>query len=416
MKPICISGGTFIGNHGAEAMLTTCIGRIRERYPDVPIAVLSPYYAEDKAVLKRDDIILLNSSPLYLSLVLFPLSLLAAFLKLIKLSKLICCFPKAVRVISEASAQIDVAGVSFMDSRQMFLVFNVLSLMPALILNVPVIKFAQALGPFNRRLNRSLANFILKKCEAIFARGPDTLKNLQELNLPSEKVFLAPDVAFCHKLGDSITVENPEYCEKLIEKIRKRSEEKIIGICPSSLLASKSSPPSAYIEFVEEMITSLINSNYKIVLFPNATREKKMNTFRNNDLRIILDVKKKLNTEEKIIYVEKNITADTIKRIVMLCDVTVVSRFHTMITSLSTETPVFVLGWSHKYLEVMKFFDMSEYVVDYKKSNVNEVVEKVIKLMEHHNELSEKIKERFPKVYKNAFFQFEYLFKLLENK
>ena len=401
-------------------MLTTCIGRIRERFPGAPIAVLSPYYSEDKEILRRNDVILLNSSPIQLAFVIFPCSLVAALFKLLKLSKLICLLPKSVQTISRSSAQIDLAGVSFMDSRQIFLLFNILSILPAILLGIPVIKFAQALGPFKRSLNRLAANLFLKKCKMIFARGVETLNNLNDFGLPPEKFSFASDVAFCHEIGDSITFENPEYCEKLLEKIQNTTNKnvKTIGICPSSLLASKSKPADAYTNYVAKITSHFLKANYRVILFPNATREAKMYKFRNNDLRVIQDVKLKLNSEkfsdEKFIFVEKNINADVIKKIISNCDIIVVSRFHAMIASLTTETPAFVLGWSHKYLEVMKLFGMEEMVVDYNRSKTEEVIEKVIELIDQQDFWIEKIHEKLPDVHKKSFSQFEFLFNLLE--
>lgn len=365
---------------------------------------------------------MLNSSPFHLTFVIFPFSLIASLLKLLKSSDFIRFLPKAVQIISRSSAQIDLAGVSFMDSRQLFLPFNILSILPAILLGVPVIKFAQAVGPFKRLLNRLAANIFLGRCKMIFARGIKTLDNLKELGFPSKKYSFASDVAFCHKIGDSITFENPDYCEKLLHKIQNvdNSNIKTIGICPSSLLASKSKPVDNYTNFIAEITTHFLKGNYRVILFPNATREAKMDNFRNNDLRVIRDVKLKLNpkdlSEENLICVEKNINADTIKKIISKCDVTIVSRFHAMIAALTTETPVFVLGWSHKYFEVMEMFDAETLVTDYNKSGVKEITLKVNKLIEQHDLWVKKIHEKLPGVHKKSFSQFEYLFKILESQ
>lgn len=256
----------------------------------------------------------------------------------------------------------------------------------------------------------------------IFARGNETLNNLKEFGLESEKFSFAPDVAFCHKIGDSITSENSDYCESLLSKLQTETNNNIttIGICPSSLLASKSQLSGSYTNFVSEITSRFLKMNYRVILFPNATRQAKMHTLRNNDLRVIQDVKLKLDAEnfpeENIIYVEKNMNADVIKNIITHCNITIVSRFHAMIASLTTQTPVFVLSWSHKYLEVMKLFGMEEMVIDYNKSNTKEVIEKVIKLIEQKELWIEKIQETLPDVHKKSFSQFEYLFNLIETQ
>ena len=43
--------------------------------------------------------------------------------------------------------------------------------LPAHILKVPVIKFSQALGPFENKFNKIIAKIFLPLCKIIFARG-----------------------------------------------------------------------------------------------------------------------------------------------------------------------------------------------------------------------------------------------------
>ena len=85
MKTISIIGGTISGNRGAEAMLSTVIGRTRENYPSAVFNVFSYYPADDRKVCIDKHISIYSATPVYLVFVLFPFACLLGLLKLIHL-------------------------------------------------------------------------------------------------------------------------------------------------------------------------------------------------------------------------------------------------------------------------------------------------------------------------------------------
>lgn len=417
MKTVCIAGGSFTGNHGAEAMLITCISRIRERASDTRFIVMTPCVKADRAVLRDTSITLVSSTPVSLVLFLFPLSLIAAFLSLCKMNFLMRILPASIRLLNSSELFIDIAGVSFMDSRLLFLPYNIFSLMPAFLLKIPVIKCAQALGPFKKPLNRFFARLCLSRCKHIFARGKDTLANLKELGISESMYSIAADVAFCHTQGDSLTEENTEYINTLLDTLETRiaSGSKLIGICPSSLLAAPKHNRTAYVSFIAQLAERYAQSPYHVVLFPNATRENKMQSYRNNDLRVILDVKEQLNSvpsslRDNITYIERNIRADDIKKMIDLFEIAIVSRFHAMIAALATHTPVFVLGWSHKYREVMTLCGLEEMIVNYQNMSPDDIYERIDTLLNQRADYVKTIETHIQDVHGMACIQFNAIY------
>ena len=57
--------------------------------------------------------------------------------------------------------------------------------------------------------------------------------------------------------------------------------------------------------------------------------------------------------------------AAALRVVLEACSCAAVSRFHAMVGTLAIGVPVAVVGWSHKYLEVMKQFGLEEFVFDY---------------------------------------------------
>src|SRR5690606_35525159 len=88
-----------------------------------------------------------------------------------------------VRALAEADVVLDQGGIAFSDGREKFLLFNLAILLPGFVLATPVVKCAQALGPFRKRLNRTAARLALPRVRLIVARGATTLEFLDGIGL-----------------------------------------------------------------------------------------------------------------------------------------------------------------------------------------------------------------------------------------
>jgi polysaccharide pyruvyl transferase WcaK-like protein len=263
------------------------------------------------------------------------------------------------------------AGVSFVEGRTKFLPFNIATILPALFLGVPVIKLSQALGPFSGFINRITAKVFLNRCTKIFTRGRythDHVKKLLGANLNYER---ADDIAFLFK---------PKYClsspcqglEEGLFKLKKlRSNGKlVIGVCPSVVVAKRAQKSGwDYAQSVAQLIDNLANKGYAVALYPNATRGEDMDKAHNNDLPLLDSIESKLSSEtkEKLVKFTGSLNAAQIHQIINACEANLVSRFHAMVAALSSGIPVLVIGWSHKYLEVMERFGQGDMVIDYKR-------------------------------------------------
>ena len=428
MKKISIIGATFIGNRGAEAMLCTVINKVSEKFPDSEFYIFSYYPKDDKKLLAqsnhklKDKITIFSSTPFYISAILFPSAILFAIFSFFKLKFITRVLPKSIQALGESDALVDVAGVSFMDGRAIFLPFNILTILPAMLVKTPVLKFAQGLGPFTQFPVKLCAKIFLPKCKQIFARGDITLKHLNDFFQNKAFFQAACDVAFNHKKNYSITSENHGYVNTLIQKLQsaKNNKKTIIGLCPSSVVYSKTKKQNIdYIGSMLKIIKKLLqNENIVILLFPNATRETNINKLRNNDLAIIKLINEKLRKDSEIqikniISVEKDINTDGIKSLIEHCEITAISRFHAMIASLTLNTPPIVLGWSHKYLEVMKQFELEDNVLDYSDINLD-IADKILNVLNKKEQQKKLIAKKFPEVKKDSFAQFEYLFGIIK--
>jgi polysaccharide pyruvyl transferase WcaK-like protein len=359
-------------------------------------------------MVQQDDITIHSATPLYLALVLCPLSLVFSLLRYLHLKSIYSLLSAAVKDMANCEVLLDISGVSFMDGREKFLPFNIATILPAMLLSVPVVKLSQGIGPFNNLLTKYSAKLFLKRCIKVFPRGDISYQYMASLFPYGKNFHVAPDLAFLHSYRSSMVYQNIDYINQVCKEIKKSNALKI-GICPSSVLYSKTKKRGLdYINLMGQVIKKLCSDGSRVVVFPNATREGST-TLRNNDLVIIDKLKKHLGPNQlNVLWIEKDVNTDDIKSIIQCCDAVMVSRFHAMIAALTLIVPVLVIGWSHKYMEVMRLFGIEEYVLDFKEENLH-AWQKFDFLLTHRYEIINKIEKALPKVRLESKKQIDYV-------
>jgi len=409
VRRFAIIAGTLTGNHGAEAMLTTAIGQLRDRYPGARFEVFSYYPEADRALVTDPTISVHSSTPKSLVLVLAPFALLLGGLKVVGLGGLRGLFPRSVRALERCDALLDVAGVSFIDGREKFLPFNLLTVWPPFGVPVPASKVPQAMGPSSHPPNRVAADW-RRHCALVFARGAGTWDNLVEFGMPEGRLRRAADVAFLHRDADSITHEGAVDVTGMLAALDDRTNARpVVGVCPSSVIAGKAAEEGwDYAGFLADIVGGLVADGCDVLLFPNATRAASAKP-RNNDLPVIAEVAARCARlgEGRVTSVDFDVDTTGIKRLVARCDVAMVSRFHAMVGALTLAVPVFVLGWSHKYLEVMEQFGLADLVFDSSRHDPAEVLAAVRALRARRDEVAAAIAANLDEVRASSASQFD---------
>lgn len=409
-----IIGGTIWGNRGAESMLVTTIGRIRAGFPDARFFVFSYYPTKDRELINDERITILSGKPTSLATRHFIGALAGLICKSIGLGIPKGSFFKIARALSESKMLLDIGGITFSDGREKYLPFNVLTIWPAMMLGVPVVKMAQAVGPFNNFINRFFARKFLFRCEHIFARGEKTSEFLSQLGLAKDKLDTVADIAFLYNPKYSLSRENEDIVNELIGKLEKIKTKKVIAISPSILVNEKSRKQNQdYGENLLEVIKNMGVVDYHFVFIPNATRggsDKKMN----NDLIIINTIKEMVATNPA--YKELSVSTDfinydlntkSLREIIAKADILITSRYHSMISGLCLGIPTIVVGWGHKYEETLSSFELEKYCVDFRE--ITGLIELVENALINSEKISAKIKQKLVQVEKKASYQFDLL-------
>ena len=88
--------------------------------------------------------------------------------------------------------------------------------------------------------------------------------------------------------------------------------------------------------------------------------------------------------------------AEAVRSIIEKGEFLLASRFHAMISGLATSTPTVVVGWSHKYREVLAGFGLEEYSVPFTEFTVETLTDLSLRAFEDRERISSQITEHLP--------------------
>jgi colanic acid/amylovoran biosynthesis protein len=403
---IAIIAGTLWGNRGAQAMLETTIGEMRQRVPQAQFGVFSYYPEQDRALLTDPTIRIFDAKPLTMAAKLFPLALLHRFLRLVGIRLPLA---ESLAFLRDSQVLCDIGGITFNDERLKYLPFNVLSILPAMLLDTPVVKLSQATGPFENVLNRMASKFFLSRCRLVVARGAITAEHLQRLGIDPARTMVAADIALRYQPDYALTNENTDQVETLLAALE--TNKQVIAVSPSVLVYKKRG--EEYLHLLVDLIESTAADGCIFVIFPNASRASSSKTH-NNDL-IALQALRRLAQQRlphallsSIHWVDYDINYGSIQRIISVCDLLITSRFHAMIAGLTCSTPTLVIGWSHKYQECLAGFEMESAAFDYSADTL-QILQAVPAMLSHLAEIRVQLAAHLPENQQSSALQFDRL-------
>ena len=358
---IAITAASYSGNKGAAAMLQSSISQLYKKYGDkLNIKLMSVYPSEDREQLPYDFIEVVSCKPERLLFIAFPLAILHWLFRWCGPIRSLLERNKILKAYKNTDLVIDEAGISFVDSRGF--VMNTYAFVCAAVptlMKVPVVKYSQAMGPFDKLTNRVLAKIILPKLKLICARGQVTYENLMGLGL--KNVVLCADGAFTMPDDPVWTSEVDNVCRGDAAFYNGN----VIALSLSSVVEKKCAKNGTdYPAIMTQFADHLTDKGYHVLIIANAARIKSQKS-RNNDLMVCDRVYEGVKNKDCVRWYHKEMTAEEIREYIGRSRVLIGSRFHAMIGALEKRVPVLLIGWSHKYKEVLDMFGIGRCAIDY---------------------------------------------------
>ena len=403
---ISILASTFSGNKGAAAMLQSLIKNLPDHYE---YNLLSVYPDEDVIQNPYQNLKIVSAKPEQMIFIAFPLALIYSLLQWFRPIKIVLLKYPILRSINESDLVVDQAGVSFVDSRGFVMnSYNFICMAIPLLLRKKVIKFSQALGPFNNYWNRMLAKTVLPKIMKICARGKITQEHLNALRLNNflfctDGAFIMPD--------DEIKKES---IHNMIKDDTFYNKD-VVSVSLSSVVDEYCEKNGIqYTAIMSQFINYLIEEKgYNVLLIANAARKGKTKK-KNNDLPVCQIVYESVNQKEHCRYYDEEFTPEEIRELIGLSDMIVASRFHAVIGALYKQVPVLLVGWSHKYQEILDLFSLGRNAIDYKDLSLSTLINEFIRFEQELNDIRFKIKDNLTLVQQSAMRNIEIIQKELE--
>jgi coenzyme F420-reducing hydrogenase beta subunit/polysaccharide pyruvyl transferase WcaK-like protein len=403
-------GAASSANKGAASMLQSVIDNVADHLGPCEVTVLTTYPDTDRAepprANERTSVELLPATPLQLLLVLFPLALAAWALGRLGVPARVLCRTRSLRALARADVVVDLAGISFADGRGLpNLGYNTLMAGLPLLLGRPTVKCSQAMGPFEERTNRVLARHVLSRMVAVCPRGERTESHVRALGLTN--VRPAADLAFTMALPDDAVDE----ARGVLAAARRTGPagvapddgdggaERPVVVMPSSVVhRSAGAKGIDYPALMSDLVDDIVErTGRRVVIVPHSSRPSDQ-IDRMNDRPTCRMIHQRLDRPEHVDLIDESLPPATLRAIIAEAEVLVTSRFHAMISALTVTTPVLVVGWSHKYAEVLSEFGLEAWVLDFSSLPETALASRVEALLADADEVRARIAEHLPAV------------------
>ena len=388
---IAIIGAALSANKGAAAMVESVMTRLPNEMGECHFDVLTTYpEADESRVPEGVDAAVVGLQPLRLALVEFPIACLALVARTLRLP-LFWVRSRGCRTMLDSAVVVDVAGISFADGRGFaIVVYNALMTGVPLLLGVPVVKAAQALGPFQSMPNKWLAPLVLRRVKTVCARGARTREHLDSLG--GVNAVDVADLAFSLDEAAGLPIE--------VSSALGSIDSNFIVVMPSAVVRGIFEAKGGdYVTAMASLVSEIRNKTGRSVVIAPHSYRAGLPEGRMNDGPVCREVASACAGDIQVLGLDADLTAGELRHLVALSSVLVTSRFHAMISGLATSTPTVVVGWSHKYKEVLDDFGLSSLGLDSSAlNNPSEIADVVARVLSTRDELSQQISAALPAV------------------
>ncbi|MBA8816653.1 polysaccharide pyruvyl transferase WcaK-like protein [Microbacterium halimionae] len=385
---IAIIGSALSGNKGASAMLEAAVQTLSERLDNPTFTLLSMYPEEDAALNPYPNLNIVAANAKQLGVTINSLAL--AYRVLPFLRGVLRSRSEAIRALSEADILLDQGGITFTDGREKFLLYNIASILPAINVKTPVFKCAQAVGPFRNPVNRWASRTFLPKVRTLVTRGRITHEYAEGLGLSN--IVAGADYAFSLELAGTEATDVSNQIDLTF------FDEDVVGVCPSVVLQKKVDARGGdYVGQMVAFIEHLRSEGKRVMLIPHSVRTGTEKTH-NNDLPLCRAIHSRLRLGSDLLFVDRELTSQQLRFLIGQCSLFVASRFHAMVSSLAMAVPTLVIGWSHKYREVLEMFELEDWAFGHDKLTLDYLTERFSELSAQREAVKAKLDSRLPSV------------------
>jgi colanic acid/amylovoran biosynthesis protein len=129
-----------------------------------------------------------------------------------------------------------------------------------------------------------------------------------------------------------------------------------------------------------------------------------------NDLPLCREIAGQVKNRDNLIFLDDDLLPTELRAIIAQSDVLVASRFHAMISALTEHVPPVVIGWSHKYGEILAPFGIAEAALTYDElTTADHIVDRTVSVMDERASYLERIDRQLPAAEAHSLVNFDVL-------
>lgn len=405
MTTVATLGAAYSANKGAASMMQSLLDNLPDRVEGVKIVAVSTHPQADRRAYAEAglDVPVVSQAPVEMGLAHVPLAFLAGALRTLKLPYTWLLRPAALKTLHDADLVADLSGISFVDGRRfVVIVYNALVVLVPTVLGTKVVKCSQAMGPFKSPVNKLLAKFTLPKLARVCPRGDVTESYVRGLKL--KNVTATGDMAFTMRVPEDVRAEAKA-------DLAARGAGPYLTVSPSQVVATycegKQIPyPKIMAEYIDKVGEA---TGRRVVMIAHSAQANK-GVGHMNDLPLCRDIAELVENKDNLIFFDAELRPTTLRAIIGESDAIVASRFHAMISALTEHVPPLVIGWSHKYGEVLEPFKLAESAITYDElTNADTIVARTVQLLADSDAVKQRISDNLPAAQQHSMANFDVL-------
>ena len=264
----------------------------------------------------------------------------------------------------------------------------------------PYIFLPQAFGPFEKM---DVAQWARKLCEnstLLFARDQESFKHITCLcHQGMDHMHIAPDIAF--RFQGAHPNAGASVLRRLGYEFGRRP---LVGLVPNMRVYERTSgigADNSYVQLLIEIANYCIEElGASVLLLPNEIKVPGKTT---QDDRFLCGIIQSLiNRNEYCFTTREYYTSEMIKSMLSHIELLISSRFHSLVFALSSGIPVMAIGWSHKYVELLRPFGLNDYVCSHDQLERTTIISILNKAWVERKNSKKSIVDVLPAIYKEV--------------
>ncbi|RQM39789.1 colanic acid biosynthesis pyruvyl transferase WcaK [Erwinia psidii] len=258
--------------------------------------------------------------------------------------------------------------------------------MCALLAKKPIYMVGHSVGPFQKKSFNEIANFVFSRVDSLILRESVSLDMMKQGGITTEKVVAGSDTAF---LVRARQVEEPSH--NLLHWQQLIASNKTIAITVRKLAPFDKRLGVTQHEYelaFARVINAMIDRGYQVVALSTCTG---IDSYGNDDRMIAITLRDHVKQKDKYHVVMDEFNDLELGVLLAESHLTIGTRLHSAIISMTFGTPAVAINYEHKSLGVMNQLGLPDMASDVKSLMDGTIINKVNGILDNYDAVKQQV-------------------------